>query len=448
MFQKAHKKLTVLCTILIASVLTIMTIIYLIVSEKNLKESNEASFQNDMEIIETSVDIQSIMTRQWYRTIEFNGKYYVFLTDNDIPLWINNPSRDAKRDNLYQEMKKEYSRRYENSSEGSVSDSYPVTFSFSVSSGSSFLSAKETYFAYFNIIEREKSNMTLSVIYPLQEINRQINSQRFQFILIDLITIYFLSLFSSAMIRRILEPIEANHQEQIRFVAAASHELRTPLAVILSSIEAFRHAPDEEKIGFLTPIESESKRMSLLINDMLTLARADNHTWNIEPKPIQLDTLLLNTCEAFEPLARRKNIAILITLPEEAIPDCCCDEQRIIQVITILLQNAISYSPCESKICVFLSVLDKHFIIKIEDHGPGIADEEKEKVFERFYRIDKSRNDKEHFGLGLCIAKEIMLAHNGMIQIKDTPGGGSTFICYIPISFFFPSKTLKKSQNP
>lgn len=113
MFQKAHKKLTTLCTILIASVLTIMTIIYLIVSEKNLKESNEASFQNDMEIIETSVDIQSIMTRQWYRTIEFNGKYYVFLTDNDTPLWINNPYKDAKRDNLYQEMKKEYSRRYD-----------------------------------------------------------------------------------------------------------------------------------------------------------------------------------------------------------------------------------------------------------------------------------------------------------------------------------------------
>lgn len=427
MFQKAHKKLSTLCTILIASILTIVTLIYLIVSEKNLRESNEVSFQNDMEIIVSNIEMQNILTRQWYRTIEFNGKYIVFLTDNNIPLWINNPSNNEKRENLFQEMIKEYSRLYPISDKESVTVSYPVTFSFSVPSGSSLLSLKEPYYAYFNIIEHEKSNVTLSVIYPLYEIKQQINRQRFQFIIIDLITIYFLSRLASVLIKRILQPIEDNHQEQIRFVAAASHELRTPLAVILSSIEAIRHAPDEEKNGFITPIESEVKRMSLLINDMLTLAKADNHTWNIEFKPVQLDTLILNICEAFELLARKKNIRLNIILPEEAMPDCQCDEQRITQVITILLHNAISYSPCDSKIFISLSVMDKYFLIQIEDHGPGIPDEEKEKVFERFYRIDKSRNDKEHFGLGLCIAAEIIHSHNSTITIKDTPGGGSTF---------------------
>ena len=108
--------------------------------------------------------------------------------------------------------------------------------------------------------------------------------------------------------------------------------------------------------------------------------------------------------------------------------------ERISQVLGILLDNAISYVPANGKIVLSLSQTETHFLIRVKDNGPGIPDSAKTSVFRRFYQADSARNNRQHFGLGLCIAYEIISLHKGTISVLDTPGGGSTFQISLPLA--------------
>ena len=186
-----------------------------------------------------------------------------------------------------------------------------MEFPFTASTG-------ENYYACVARIIREKQNTEILVLYPLRDLNAKIKNQRIHFALIDLTAVFLLTLFSFFFTRKLLAPIERNRKEQIQFVAAASHELRTPLAVILSSVSAMKKASPEEKENFLSTIDSEGKRMSRLIDDMLLLSQADAHAFPIRLQPVECDTLLLNSFETFEPMAKEKNISFTVSLPRTA----------------------------------------------------------------------------------------------------------------------------------
>ena len=165
-------------------------------------------------------------------------------------------------------------------------------------------------------------------------------------------------------------PIEENRKKQNQFVAAASHELRTPLAVILSCTEAMLEKPDIEPFAHdLSTVKSEALRMSSLIQDLLTLSSRDANHFPIQKASTELDTLLLDAYEAFEAMAHTKQLKISVTLPEDIIPPCYCDKQRIYQVIAILLHNAISYTPNGGKITLALTMQEKYFALSISDTG-------------------------------------------------------------------------------
>lgn len=426
MFQKAYYRLNLLCILLITSILTVMTLIYLFVSEQSLIKNVEATFKNDMNVITNNVELREIYTKEWLNAIESNGKYMIWILDNNKPLWINNPSNNPIKKEIFEEAIQIYVDHYTMINDTTQAVIYPYHYSFQSSI------TNQEYYAYFNRFLSNDKPLDIFILYSKEQTNHQIMRQRILFLLIDFFAIIFLSRFSFIFTKKILQPIEQNQQEQIRFVAAASHELRTPIAVIISSLNACKKADSMEKEGFLSTIESESYRMSRLVNDMLLLAKVDNHTWNLQKSPVSLDTVLLNTYEAFISMAQEKQLSMHITLPEDVVADCFCDEDRITQVITIFIHNAISYTQNGGTINLSLYMTDKYAVISVMDNGPGIPDSEKDKIFERFYRIDNARSKKDHFGLGLCIASEIVHAHQGKIQIKDTPGGGSTFLCKIP----------------
>ncbi len=218
----------------------------------------------------------------------------------------------------------------------------------------------------------------------------------------------------------------------MQFIASASHELRSPLTVILSSLSAMKIAKKEEAEAFSHVIKSEGERMSRLIGDMLTLAGADNGSWSIQPAPVELDTLLLQSYEKFETVAAQKGMQLRIELPDTALPPYVCDGERIAQVLSILLDNAMSYTPQGGHILLSLSKEGNRWMLRVQDNGPGIPQEARAQIFERFYRAEKSRKDKEHFGLGLCIAQEIVRLHRGRLYLDDTPGGGATFVVSLP----------------
>lgn len=168
--------------------------------------------------------------------------------------------------------------------------------------------------------------------------------------------------------------------------------------------------------------------MSRLIDDMLTLSGTDSSHFTIQKTEVELDTLLLSVYEKFEPLAIEKGISLHISLPDALIPPCLCDQGRIEQVLSILLDNALSYTPSGGKIFLSLQSSSNQMILRVADTDIGIPDSEKKAVFDRFYRCDKSHKDKAHFGLGLCIAQEIIHLHKGRLWVEDTPEGGATFV--------------------
>ena len=229
-----------------------------------------------------------------------------------------------------------------------------------------------------------------------------------------------------------LKPLETGLKRQSEFIAAASHELRAPLTVIRAGIHAV--SMDEGKAKqFLPGIEKEGERMTVLIDDLLQLASADAGTWTMRAEPLMTDTFLISNYDALAELCRKKNQPFELRLQEEELPEVCGDRQRLMQLMTILTDNASSYSPEGSTIAVIVRSDAKHVFIEVEDHGCGISEEDKKRVFDRFYRADKSRNDKSHYGLGLSIAVELVKLHHGKLTVKDTDGGGSTFVLQLPV---------------
>lgn len=147
-----------------------------------------------------------------------------------------------------------------------------------------------------------------------------------------------------------------------------------------------------------------------------------------------MDTLLINLYDKFEIICRRKSIDLQIEMPEECFPPLFSDEDRLSQIVTIFLDNAISYSPEQSSILLEASVKKNNLAISIIDHGIGISEEDKKHIFDRFYRCDKSRTQKGHYGLGLSVANELISLLGGKIYLNDTPGGGCTFTIVLPWS--------------
>lgn len=425
MFRKVHLRLAALCAGITLFILCVMSCGYLYISEKNLKASSFRSFQNNMEDIADELTKNSLITWEQLTAIEDHGTYLIQVLDSGVPLLFNRrPSEEQTA--LFDAAWLYYENSFSvfSTEHGAV---LHVEFDFS-SKGR----GASDYYACAVLSEKNSGMLQIMILMPLSQLHQQIHTQRILFALLGALAALAIFLFSWYFTKRLLQPLEENQRQQTQFIAAASHELRTPLSVILSCVSASRHGNPEEQAHFLDSIQSEGLRMSGLIDDMLLLTSAGTHSWTIQKLPTELDTLLLEIYEAFEPVAAEKSIRLSVTLPEEPLPVCCCDPKRIRQVLSILLHNGISYTPEGGRIRLSLSREGRFYHIQTADNGIGIPDEEKARIFRRFYRSDQSRSQKGHFGLGLSIASEIIKAHQGQILVSDTPGGGSTFTLILP----------------
>lgn len=232
--------------------------------------------------------------------------------------------------------------------------------------------------------------------------------------------------------KKAFAPSEEMIKSQKDFVAAASHELKAPLAVIIANTEALQEmqnhdSNDPQAQTCLDVIDTECGRMSRLVRDMLLLASSDADKWTIQKSEINVDTLLITLYDAYEPVCISKKIRLDLNLSEDAYPVLAADRERLFQILSIFLDNAVCYSPEDSSIQIMTTLSEKELTFSVTDHGKGIPEEDKPFIFDRFYRGDKSRTDKSHFGLGLSIAKELAKMLGGEIGFKDTEGGGATF---------------------
>ena len=250
------------------------------------------------------------------------------------------------------------------------------------------------------------------------------------------ISFFCILLLSHWMLKKAFAPTEQMLESQKNFIASASHELKAPLAVIMSHVELLQSYEEKEspKAVFLSTIDAECTRMSKLIQDLLFLASSDARQQQLLLSDVVVDTLLFSLYEAFEPICLKKKIQLIPDFTSESYPLLHTDSQRLFQLLSIYVDNAISYSPEGGRIELQAIYEKKELLFFVADHGTGIAKEDQPFIFDRFYCADKSRTEKQHFGLGLSIAKELAELLGGKIGFLETEGGGATFYLTLPVS--------------
>ena len=234
-----------------------------------------------------------------------------------------------------------------------------------------------------------------------------------------------------------------------RFVGDASHELRTPLVSIRGYSELYRQGalPNDEAVATaMGRIEAESKRMGQLVEDLLTLARIDERR---ESKLAPFDLFHLAVDASNDAYATSPDREVsLVGLTDDVAPTSAPvigDESRMRQVVANLLTNAMRYTPAGTPLEIAVGVREDVpgyplSVIEVRDHGPGIHGEDRERVFERFYRTDTSRSrETGGTGLGLSIVAAILEQHDGSVHIEETSGGGATFVISLP---FYPAPVM------
>ena len=227
-----------------------------------------------------------------------------------------------------------------------------------------------------------------------------------------------------------LRPTVAALRQQNEFVAAASHELRAPLTVIKSSLQAASEPDRRDKLLGIAGAEVE--RLQRLTEELLFLAGQDAHILRLCPEELEPDTFLLEVWEAWRAPLRQSGHELALDLPDEPFSPIRADKARLEQLFTILLHNAMEYTPPGTAIELAAERRGAGVIFSVRDHGPGVPEKDRQRIFRRFARGEECRTGKEHFGLGLSIARQIAALHGGRLWVEDAPGGGAVFFLQLP----------------
>lgn len=263
--------------------------------------------------------------------------------------------------------------------------------------------------------------------YIAQHISSMEDRMLKELVISNIVVIVVFTFFSYLLAQGLIESLADSIEREKRFLDDASHELRTPLAAITTISETMlrshNNSPDDYK-NALNEVFEESKRLSTTINDLLFISKSDDERIKLTMEKQDLTGLIATLAKSLQPLANPKSIKIETAGPNKQVI-VTADGDKIKQLLTILIDNAIKYSENKSKI--FIRLEDKPRVkISVKDVGRGIDPEDLPHIFERFYRSDKARADTGS-GLGLSIAQWIAEAHNIRIAVRSSPGKGSTF---------------------
>jgi two-component system, OmpR family, sensor histidine kinase CiaH len=285
---------------------------------------------------------------------------------------------------------------------------------------------------YCNIVKKSPEGISIIFINVTSE-EKTIMFLRYALLTSGILGLLLTFLGSLYMANRALKPIKNSWEKQKGFVADASHELRTPLAVMQTNVELVMDNGDEtvnSQRQWLENVHLETKRLSKLVSDLLILARADSDQQLLEKTNFRLDTAINEAVNPFLPVAEETGIELKKVIQSGI--DFYGDRERIKQLAVILVDNAIKFT---TQGCVLIELNNNVESIEliVKDSGEGIEEEDLKRIFERFYRADKSRNREDgSAGLGLSIADWIVKEHNGTIKAESKFGEGSTFRVRLP----------------
>ena len=227
------------------------------------------------------------------------------------------------------------------------------------------------------------------------------------------------------------EAARTSEERMRRFITDASHELRTPLTTIRGFAELYRQGAARDVEMLMSRIESESRRMGLLVDDLLLLARLDAQR-PLEQRRVDLLLLATDAVHDAQSIAPKRTIAVEV-FDGPGTPEVVGDEARLRQVLGNLMANALQHTPDTARIAVRVGTANDDAVIEVVDEGPGMTPEDAQRVFERFYRTDSSRTRTSGgTGLGLSIVDSLVCAHGGRVTVRTAPGQGCCFSVSLP----------------
>jgi len=289
-----------------------------------------------------------------------------------------------------------------------------------------------------NVIQTDRGLITVQEVIAVSIVDSEVALLKNLLLIIvsGLVTgVLIILLAGYYLARRAMIPIQQAWEKQQQFVADASHELRSPIAVVKSNAELILRHPDhtvkEEGIR-ITNIIRETMRMTRLVASLLTLARADANQAELQLAPVNLNEVVAAAIEQFQPVAELKGIPLQLNLQDELW--LLADKERLHQLLVILLDNALKYTPASGRILLSCQQQADSIAITVADTGYGIAPEDLPRIFDRFFRGDKARSREDGgTGLGLAIAKWIVEKHGGKIEAESQMGKGTRFNMVFPV---------------
>ena len=418
MLRKLKRRLVYICGFTTTFIITLITLIALKFSIDQLNARCQLNLQNTLFSVVHQLQNQGL-SYSWLAQVEANNETIIYIsTDQNALSFPGSYITGETRASLIAEASQSVHTQYD-------LDELPISYKMHYEDGHYLVVYTPTY---FNDIEYH-----VLLIQDLKPYDKQIVSMCIVFGILIILGSLLLILFSFWFVSKAIKPVEASQKEQKDFIAAASHEMRSPLAVICTSSDNLLEDERFREERYLHIINKESTKLTRFVNDLLFLANTDAGHWRIDVKPTEMDTLLLEVYDSFLPLVNKKEHLLDIELPSDQQPTIMIDPERITQVLSVLLNNALNYTPAGTKI--ILSLVNEKNTVKLSviDNGPGITDQEKKDIFKRFYRADAARHDTDHYGLGLSVAYEIIKEHHGKLSVHDTPGGGATFTMTLPL---------------
>ena len=418
MYRKLRFKLSLLCCFSTAVIVLAVLCCCLIISEKNMYGQEEALFLLKANTISYHLKTAESVSLEWYRRTAHGPDGLLYLEINQVPSALSSVTLSDKELALIQSFKKGGKKQPVQGKNGQ-------TYLQFTANGRRFLAAEER-------LSEKETEIHSFYFYSLDHFYSVRNLLRLRFFVLWLVSLLILYGFSQAFTAHVLTPVIENEENQKHFIAVASHELRSPLSVFKTGLSVLKNKPDSEKSErIFTLMDNEMSRMERLIQDLLSLTKAGQPSGKDPFQSVRPGDLLEEIYQNYKETAQNRQIALTLSKEE----DCCCpgDPQRIRQLIIILLDNALSYTPAGGQVSLRLFCSPSQCCIQVADTGTGIPDAEKEKIFDRFYQVNASRSSKEHFGLGLSIAREICRAHGGGISVSDTKEGGSAFTVRLPL---------------
>ena len=428
MLDRLQRRLTVLFSLLTAAVLAAALALTCRMAQSECRAGADLLFANTVAAVEDAVTQNGMVRDSWLARQEIAGRVVIYLEDNGQPLRF--PGGWTPADDRAQLV--ELARQQAAAAGLDTGRMRRQRVSFDLAGQA----LRQSYACTALVLPHEQlgTAAVLYVIRDMGQVRARLGRMVWQYAGLWALGAVVLALLCRWMVGRALRPTAQALQKQREFIAAAGHELRSPLTVLKASLQAAQ-APETagQAPQFLHNAAAEADRLARLTDDLLILAGGDAGVWRTALAKLDADTFLIELYGRFAPVARAQGHTLTLNLPDAPLPALHADAQRLEQLFAVLLNNAFEYAPAGTPVELTARVTAQGGLcVAVADHGPGVPDADKRRIFDRFARGDPSRTDKAHFGLGLAVAAEIAALHGAGLQVQDTPGGGATFVVSWP----------------